>query len=117
MTEDEKKYYDEKIRKSEETDKLLFEKVNAVLELTNTINDRLHKDNGDRSLVTRIRDNERCLANVKQQLKEDIELLKKQLKKNPWLIATKWLVVTSAGLILSGFIGTVFWVLKSVLTG
>jgi len=112
MTDAEKQYKNVckgRFDNQDKNDSELFKKLDKLEKSMTTgfedLEKRLYRDNGNRSIVNRIDDTEKA-----------IESLAKELKRNPWLRATKWLVITSAALILTGIIGTVFYVIQGWLS-
>ncbi len=109
MTDAEKQYENvckDRFDKQEQNDTKLFAKLDKLQASMDEgfadLDKRLYRDNGNRSIVNRVGDNEKL-----------IESLAEELKKNPWIRATKWLVITTSGLLLSGIIGTVFYFVRS----
>lgn len=111
--EDIKPHCKDKFENLEKTDDILFGNIDKifarfdrVIEKITDLSDKIYKDNGLKSISTRI-----------SEAEWEREQIKKQLEDNPWLKVMKWTTVTLASGIVLGFLSLLFWVARDLIVG
>lgn len=101
----------EKFENAEKTDAVIFKKVEQIHDELRQINKRLFQDNGQKSIMGHISD----LKHKDELISIEVEAAKTANSNNPWLKATKYLVITTAAALITGFVGVIYWIAKGML--